>query len=59
MNENNSRNDTTITLKPATKARLVAYKAKLIGQRGTPKISFDDIIDEFLDATDRKERGAK
>jgi len=59
MGGNRSEKDTTISLKPATKARLAVYKAKLIGQRETSKVSFDDIINEFLDAAGKKEKGAK
>jgi hypothetical protein len=58
MGEDSSENGTTISLKPATKARLAIYKAKLIGQRETSKVSFDDIINEFLDAAEKKKKVA-
>lgn len=48
--------DTTISIAHSTKTRLDAYKAKLIGQRGTAKLSFDDIINEFLDSIDSSKK---
>lgn len=38
----------TIVLKIETYERLERYKAKLIGERGTSKITFDDVINQLL-----------
>jgi hypothetical protein len=59
MSGGKSQKNTTVSLKSATKARLEAYKAKLIGRRQTTKLSFDDIVNEFLDTAEEREKGSK
>jgi len=43
-----------VMLKPETFARLDAYKAKVIGERKTSKVSFDDIINSLLDISEER-----
>jgi|GEM_PF-2839476 hypothetical protein len=50
---------TTIAVSQETKARFDAYKSRLIGQRQNLKVSSDTIINEFLDAAEKKEKGTK
>jgi hypothetical protein len=48
-----SRDETKVSrnvvLKAETYERLDRYKAKLIGERGTSNISFDDVISSLLE----------
>lgn len=42
----------TILLKGETYERLDRYKAKVIGKKGTSKITFDDVINFLLNQID-------
>ena len=42
----------SVMLKPATHERLDKYKAKVIGDKGTSKVTFDDIINSLLDSVE-------
>jgi len=43
-----------VVLRAETYERLDRYKAKLIGEKGTANISFDDVINTLLDLDERK-----
>jgi len=46
----------SIVLKIETYNMLERYKAKLIGERGTPKITFDDVINHLLNTKNLKNK---
>ncbi len=39
----------SVMLKSETFSRLDAFKAKVIGEKRTSKVSFDDVINQLLD----------
>ena len=45
----------TVMVKSHTHEPLDKYKAKLIGEKGTASLSFDDIINSLLDLADREQ----
>jgi len=48
------RESHTVSLRSETHDRLGRYKVKLIGERGTPNVSFDDAVISLLDSVKAK-----
>lgn len=49
MKRDNERKSHPVTLGSKTHERLERYKAKLIGELGTTKVTYDDVINALLD----------